>query len=128
MRLIAVVLASLLGTASAMAHEPLDPTKVDTAVKAAFPAAPAEFQPRLVPDETLKACSAHRNAPPEAVLAAIRTRETATIEYPPDGKFLGDWKKGEALAQSGYGMRFSDYPATRVNGGNCYACHQVTRR
>jgi len=29
------------------------------------------------------------------------------------------------LAQSGYGMRFSDYPATRANGGNCYACHQL---
>ena len=40
----------------------------------------------------------------------------------------GDWKRGEQLAQSGYGLRFTDYPATRVNGGNCYACHQLTKQ
>jgi L-cysteine S-thiosulfotransferase len=39
---------------------------------------------------------------------------------------MGDWEKGEALAQSGYGMRFTDYPPARENGGNCYACHQIT--
>ena len=27
-----------------------------------------------------------------------------------DGKLMGDWKKGEVLAQSGYGGRFTDYP------------------
>jgi L-cysteine S-thiosulfotransferase len=128
MRLIALALASLLGVASAMAQPAVDPAKVDAAVKAAFPTAPAEFQPRLVPDSTLKECSAHHNAPAKAMLAAIQAREKAAIEYPPDGKFAGDWKKGEALAQSGYGMRFSDYPATRTNGGNCYACHQITQR
>ena len=48
--------------------------------------------------------------------------------YPADGKFMGDWKKGEALAQSGYGLRFTDYPPRQANGGNCYACHQLTRR
>ena len=41
---------------------------------------------------------------------------------------MGDWKKGEALAQSGYGMRFTDYPAARASGGNCYACHQLTKK
>ena len=30
------------------------------------------------------------------------------------------------MAQSGYGMRFTDYPPRRENGGNCYACHQLT--
>ena len=127
MRLIAIALASLLGVASAAAQQSVD-AKVDAAVKAAFPTAPAEFQPRLAQDETLKVCSAHRNAPPKDVLAAIQAREKAAIEYPADGKFLGDWKKGEALAQSGYGLRFTDYPATRANGGNCYACHQLTKR
>ena len=50
------------------------------------------------------------------------------MQYPADGQLLGDWKKGDALAQSGYGMRFTDYPAKRVNGGNCYACHQLTKQ
>ena len=48
-----------------------------------------------------------------------------TIVYPADGKLMGDWKKGEALAQSGYGGRFTDYPPRAENGGNCYACHQL---
>ena len=44
-----------------------------------------------------------------------------------DGKLIGDWKSGEKLAQSGYGLRFTDYPARQANGGNCYACHQITK-
>ena len=72
-------------------------------------------------------CSAHRNSPPKAVADAIQKREQATIVYPPDNNFIGDWRKGEALAQSGYGLRFTDYPARQQNGGNCYACHQITK-
>jgi L-cysteine S-thiosulfotransferase len=127
---VALALASLLGASSAMAQQKqaVDPARVDAAVKAAFPTASAEWQSRLAPDSTLKECSAHDNAPPKPVFDAIAAREKASIEYPPDGKFLGDWKKGETLAQSGYGMRFTDYPAARANGGNCYACHQITKR
>ena len=72
-------------------------------------------------------CSAHRNSPPKAVADAIQKREQASIVYPPDNNFIGDWQKGEALAQSGYGLRFTDYPARQANGGNCYACHQITK-
>jgi len=82
----------------------------------------------LLPDETMRQCSAHRNSPPMAIADAIRQREKATIVYPPDGKILGDWKMGEAIAQSGYGQRFTDFPPRSANGGNCYACHQMTRQ
>lgn len=100
----------------------------DAAIKAAFPGAPEQFVPRLSQDQTMKECSASHNNPQKAVADAIQKREAATIEYPADGKFLGDWKKGEALAQNGYGLRFSDYPPTRANGGNCYACHQISKQ
>lgn len=40
----------------------------------------------------------------------------------------GDWKKGQKLAQSGYGGRFTDYPPRAENGGNCYACHQLSSK
>ena len=79
-------------------------------------------------DETMQQCSAHRNSPPKAVADAIQKREKASIVYPADNNFIGDWKKGEALAQSGYGLRFTDYPARQANGGNCYACHQITKK
>src|SRR5262249_10310220 len=58
----------------------------------------------------------------------IAARSKSTIIYPADGNVLGDWQKGEQLAQSGYGLRFTDVPATRENGGNCYACHQLSRQ
>ena len=79
-------------------------------------------------DETQKVCSQYRNAPPKEVADAIIAREKATIQYPPDGKLMGDWKKGEQLAQSGYGGRFTDYPPRAENGGNCYACHQLDKK
>lgn len=100
----------------------------DAAIAAAFAAAPAEWKDRLTPDETMKVCSEHKNHPPAKEAEAIQKRAKAAIEYPADGKFLGDWKKGESLAQSGYGLRFSDYPPARQNGGNCYACHQLAAR
>jgi len=50
----------------------------------------------------------------------------ATIKYPADGKYLGDWKAGERLAQSGVGSTYSD-KADSPNGGNCYNCHQISK-
>jgi sulfur-oxidizing protein SoxX len=115
--------------AAAWAEDKISPASppVDAAIKAAFPNVAPEWQVRLDPDETMKACSVHENSPPAAVFDEINKREAAAIAYPPEGKFIGDWKKGEALAQSGYGLRFTDYPPRRENGGNCYACHQLTR-
>jgi L-cysteine S-thiosulfotransferase len=98
---------------------------VDAAIKSSWASAAPDWQARLVQDETQKACSQYRNAPPKAVADAILVREKAAIQYPPDGKLMGDWKKGEQLAQSGYGGRFTDYPPRAENGGNCYACHQM---
>jgi L-cysteine S-thiosulfotransferase len=97
-------------------------------VKASWPKAGPDWQSRLVPDETMKTCSQYRNVPPAAAAKAMAAREKAAIQYPPDGKLMGDWKKGESIAQNGYGQRFTDYPATRENGGNCYACHQLDPR
>jgi len=120
--------AACIGTAHAQQKPAVDPAKIEAAIKAAFPTAPADWAPRLVQDETMKLCSATHNSPSQAAAAAIQKREKATIEYPADGNFMGDWKKGEALAQNGYGMRFTDYPPRRANGGNCYACHQLTKK
>ena len=58
---------------------------------------------------------------------AIEKMNFKTIQWPKDGKFLGDWKKGEALAQSGRGLTWSD-SADTPNGGNCYNCHQIDKK
>jgi len=47
---------------------------------------------------------------------------------PSNGQYLGDWREGEKLAQSGRGMTWTDASAaTSANGGNCYNCHQISK-
>jgi len=127
-RTIATALVAFALTTPALSQQPVDPARADAAVKSAFPTAPADWASRLTGDETMQQCSATRNSPSKDVADAIQKRELATIVYPPDNNFMGDWQKGERLAQSGYGLRFTDYPARQANGGNCYACHQLTKR
>jgi sulfur-oxidizing protein SoxX len=128
-RFIAVAAFFVASACSAVAQQKpsMDVAKVDADIVAAFPTAPAEWKPRFEQDDTMKACSASQNSPPKLVADGIAKREKVKIEYPADGKFMGDWKSGEKLAQSGYGLRFTDYPVRQPNGGNCYACHQLTK-
>jgi sulfur-oxidizing protein SoxX len=98
------------------------------ALRASFASASPEWLARIAQDAMQKACSRYRNAPPKAVADAIRAQQKAAIVYPPDGKLIGDWKKGERLAESGYGGRYTDVPPRSENGGNCYACHQLDAR
>lgn len=100
-------------------------TPIDAAIHSSWVTAKPEWLAQLNQDETQRLCSLYRNAPPKAVADSILAREKANIAYPADGKLMGDWKKGERLAQSGYGGRFTDYPAKADNGGNCFACHQL---
>ena len=80
---------------------------------------------RLEQDPLQRACSAE--TPPAAdVVRQLETRELATVKPPPDGRYLGDWREGEKLAQNGRGMTWSD-PAGAANGGNCYNCHQLSK-
>jgi L-cysteine S-thiosulfotransferase len=100
---------------------------VDKAIRASWTATAPDWQKRLEQDELQKICTANKNNPSPAVANEITKLAQASILYPVDGKLLGDWKKGEALAQNGYGMRFTDTDTTRPNGGNCYACHQINK-
>lgn len=84
---------------------------------------------RLVQDEANRACSAADVAGKpidEKVAKAIEEANLKTIQWPGDGKFLGNWKEGEKIAQSGRGMTWSD-KAGSENGGNCYNCHQISK-
>jgi sulfur-oxidizing protein SoxX len=128
MRIKIAIAALVLAASPALAQQKVDPVRADAAIKAAFPTAPADWASRLVGDQTMQQCSAAHNSPAKDVADAIQKREKAAIEYPPDNNFMGDWQKGERLAQSGYGLRFTDYPPRNPNGGNCYACHQLTRK
>ena len=120
-----VVAAPAFAQQSPPPSEKIDPAVVDATVTATWSRAPTDWQGRVQQDETQRVCTAFHNAPPPAEAGAIAAREKATIVYPADGKFLGEWRKGESIAQNGRGGQFSDGPGV-ASGGNCYACHQVS--
>ena len=83
----------------------------------------------LKPDEANSACAAADVAGKpldEKMVKAIEAAEMKTVKWPSDGKFLGDWKEGEKVAQSGRGLTWTD-KADAANGGNCYNCHQISK-
>ena len=80
---------------------------------------------RLNQDEVQKACSAE-NPPSDAVAKRLEAAQLATVQWPQDGLYLGDWREGEKLAQNGRGGTWSD-PAGVPAGGNCYNCHQIAK-
>ncbi|HWI81167.1 sulfur oxidation c-type cytochrome SoxX [Ramlibacter sp.] len=84
---------------------------------------------RLQQDDTNRECSAAQAAGrplTEARAKAIEAANMKTIKWPADGKFLGDWKEGEKIAQNGRGLTWTD-DAKVTPGGNCYNCHQITK-
>jgi sulfur-oxidizing protein SoxX len=85
---------------------------------------------RLNQDDANRECSAAdvagRHISPQ-VASAIQEASLRTIKWPSDGKYLGDWKEGEKIAQNGRGMTWSDAPGSE-NGGNCYNCHQIDKK
>ena len=127
--LIALPLAALLGACS------MPPSQADVE-KATAEMMKNSFQEkgiakldRLVLDDANAAClNADASGKPidEKLAKAIEAANLKTVKWPSDGKFLGDWKAGEKIAQSGRGMTWTD-SATQVNGGNCYNCHQITK-
>ena len=107
------------------AATPIDPAVLDASVKAAWKDLTPDLQKRVDQDETQKVCSETRNNPSKAQFDAIVAREKATIQYPADGKLMGDWEKGKKSAGDGFGWRMRDEMEKRQAGGNCYACHQL---
>jgi len=80
-------------------------------------------------DATARACSAadvSGKPLPAKQAKAIEAANLKVIQWPSDGQYVGDWKEGEKIAQSGRGLTWTD-TADVVNGGNCYNCHQITK-
>ena len=82
---------------------------------------------RIKQDLAQAACSSDK-APDEATVERIQAEARATIKWPANGWYLGDFREGERIAQSGRGMTWTDASAApSANGGNCYNCHQISK-
>ena len=88
---------------------------------------PATLERVTSQDEAQQLCSQYPQERPAEVAARIEATQMKNIRQPADGKYLGDWKEGEKIAQNGRGMQSSDM-AGGINGGNCYACHQISKK
>ena len=126
----AAVAVALAGCAGSTAPAPSDAetrAKALELMKAGFAERGIAKLDRLNQDETQALCTQYATGTiPKDVAEKIEKANMATIKPPSDGKYLGDWKRGEQIAQRGTGFQYSDTKDTPV-GGNCYACHQLTK-
>ena len=123
-----VLVALLAGCAMVPSGPELDKLTADI-VKASFRDQGQAKVDRLVLDDANRECMNADVAgkPIDPQLAkSIEEANLKAVKWPSDGKFLGDWKEGEKIAQSGRGMTWSD-AAGSTNGGNCYNCHQISK-
>lgn len=119
----------LAGCASSVATVDLDKLTADI-VKASFRDEGTVKIDRLQQDEAQRACSeADVAGKPldDKTAKAIEAANLKAIKWPSDGRFMGDWMQGEAIAQSGRGLTWTD-DVKSPNGGNCYNCHQMDKK
>lgn len=132
--------AAITATTSALAAPPALPkdgswgngagdANFDAMMQSGFQSKGIATVDRLKQDPTQKLCSNPTtiySAKNTALREKLQAENEASIKYPANGKWTGDWKNGEKIAQSGKGLTWSD-KAGEANGGNCYNCHQITK-
>lgn len=121
MKLIRMMAASALIMCGAASADDLNQT-----IEGSFKAKGQAGLDRLTQTEQQAACSGPVGMPLPENAAKLMADAQASVKFPADGMFLGSWEAGEKIAQTGTGMQFSDNPA-KPNGGNCYACHQLSQ-
>ena len=123
------VVAAFVMQGSASAQQANDP-KFNKMMKDGFRADGSAGLDRIDQDATQKFCSDPVFASSkqgEKMRGQIQKMNMDFIKQPSDGKYIGDWKKGEAIAQSGRGATWTDKADTPIGGG-CYNCHQIDQK
>jgi len=118
--------ATAVGCASLPSPRELD-AQAGAMIKAAFRDEGIAKVDRIQQDLAQSACSSDKLPPPET-MQKVMQEAMATVKWPAGGKYLGDWKEGERLAQGGRGMTWTDRTTDpKSNGGQCYNCHQISK-
>ena len=122
-------LAAIAMQGSVIAQQVNDP-KFNKMIKDGFKADGIAGLDRIDQDATQKFCSDpvfSTSKQGEKMREKIQKINMDSIKQPSDGKYIGDWKKGEAIAQSGRGATWTDKADTPIGGG-CYNCHQIDKK
>ncbi len=122
---IVLAISSLTITAQAGTDDAALDAKTTAIIKRDFHDRGIAKADRVNQDELQATCSKYIDNLPDPLKAKLEAAQTKTIKWPSDGKYMGDWKAGEKLAQSGRGMTWSDKPDEPA-GGNCYNCHRLS--
>ncbi len=114
---------------SANAQQKVDP-QFEKMMKGSFRSEGIAKLDRIEQDATQKLCSdpkflSSKNGSSKAI--EIQKQNMASIKQPSDEKYIGDWKNGEAIAQSGRGATWTDTSTTPIGGG-CYNCHEIDKK
>jgi len=120
------IFAAGLVQTPALAQQKNDP-KFNKMIQERFRADGIAGLDRIDQDATQKFCSDPKFADSkqgQAMREKIQKINMDSIKQPSDGKYIGDWKNGERIAQSGRGATWSDKADTPIGGG-CYNCHQI---
>jgi len=122
----AAALATTVGCASLPSPKELD-TQAAAMIKVAFRDEGIAKVDRIQQDLAQSACSSDKMPGPET-MQKVMQEAMATVKWPANGRYLGDWKEGERLAQGGRGMTWTDKTTDpKANGAQCYNCHQISK-
>jgi sulfur-oxidizing protein SoxX len=99
-------------------------SSVDQVLKRDFHARGQATMDRVVQDSVQRVCTESQDQPPAALAKVLEADQMKTIVFP-SGGLMGDWKRGERIAQGGRGMTWTDKPGT-PGEGSCYNCHQLS--
>jgi sulfur-oxidizing protein SoxX len=115
--------AILLGVSPVLQAEPtaLD---VQHVLQRDFKARGQATMDRIPQDGLQRLCTETHDRPPPAIAKQLEADQMKTIAFP-EGNLVGDWKRGEKIAQNGRGLMWSD-KAGAPAGGSCYNCHQLS--
>jgi L-cysteine S-thiosulfotransferase len=78
---------------------------------------------RVVQDGLQRVCTDTHDRPPSDLARQLEADQMKTIDFP-QGSLIGDWKRGERIAQGGRGLTWNDKPG--AGEGSCYNCHQLS--
>jgi sulfur-oxidizing protein SoxX len=115
------VLIWVLGSLAAAAAQA---NEIEKVLKRDFQARGQATMDRVVPDAVQRVCNETRDKPPAELARTLEADQMKTIPFP-SGNLLGNWQRGERIAQGGRGLTWSDKPGT-PGEGSCYNCHQLS--
>ena len=101
-----------------------DLEQVTAVLKRDFHARGQAQMDRVEQDAVQRMCTMHADQPPAELARPLEEAQLKAIAFP-TGNLLGDWKRGERIAQSGRGSMWNDKPGVQ-EGGSCYNCHQLS--